>query len=127
MKKIILLIVFYLFSLAAMGRTASHFTAQGLWSAFELKLEAMQAELSLRHLERYEELERDLAKGCPSAVSEKLRISAAFQRSLIAGALKRQSDDELYRLVDEHSPGLAQGLTDYKSPYGSAWKEPACE
>ena len=127
MKKIILLIVFYLLSLAAMGRTASHFTAQGLWSAFELKLEAMQAELSLRHLERYEELERDLAKGCPSAVSEKLRISAAFQRSLIAGALKRQSDDELYRLVDEHSPGLAQRLTDYKSPYGSAWKEPACE
>ncbi len=127
MKKTILLIVFYLLSLAAMGRTASHFTAQGLWSAFELKLEAMQAELSLRHLERYEELERDLAKGCPSAVSEKLRISAAFQRSLIAGALKRQSDDELYRLVDEHSPGLAQRLTDYKSPYGSAWKEPACE
>lgn len=127
MKKTILLIVFYLLSLAAMGRTASHFTAKGLWSAFELKLEAMQAELSLRHLARYEELERDLAKGCPSAVSEKLRISAAFQRSLIAGALKRQSDDELYRLVDEHSPGLAQGLTDYKSPYGSAWKEPACE
>ena len=127
MKKTILLIVFYLLSLAAMGRTASHFTAQGLWPAFGLKLEAMQAELSLRHLARYEELERDLAKGCPSAVLEKLRISAAFESALIAGALKSQSDDDLYRLVDERSPGLAQKLTDFKSPYGSAWKEPSCE
>lgn len=125
MKKLAL-VAFYLVSLLLTARLASHASVEYQLAAHGQQLERMQGELALRHLQRYQALQHDLEKGCRDVVLEKLKISVATESVLVASILKSQRSNEFSQYLAQHAPGLEQTLTGYVSPYGNAWKDPAC-
>jgi len=120
------LVAFYLLSMVVVGEISARFAMKNTLAGLGEELTRMQGELSLRHLQRYSELESNLAKGCQAAVLEKLRISVAIESALLSSQLKEHPNSELAQYVAKHAPGLVEKLATYKSPYGDSWKEPEC-
>ena len=121
------LVIFYLLSVVVAAEVSARLAMKNTLGALESELSRMQGELSLRHLQRYSELESNLAKGCHAAVLEKLRISVAIESTLLSRKLSEHPNGELSKYVTQHAPGLPEKLAGYKSPYGNSWKEPACD
>ena len=125
MKKLAL-IVGWLISLVAV----SYLTASSLYTnqfaAFGVKLDEVQAEFALNHMERYSALESDLSKGCYKEAQEKAKISKTQELSLIAGFLKNHPDSSISELINNRDPKLLEQLKSFKSPYGDSWNEPKC-
>lgn len=120
-------VIFYLLSIAIAAELAARSAMKSQLAGFEVELSKTQGMLSLRHLQRYRELELDMQKGCHAAVLEKLKISRAIESTLLSSELRDKPAGELSKYVAKQAPELLETLPQYESPYGNSWKEPTCE
>ena len=119
--------IFYVLSVIAAAELSARAAMKNQMSGFSAELAQTQGMLAFNHLQRYQELEADLSNGCNAAVLEKLRISAATESTLLSSTLKEHPGGWLEKYVKDRAPKLPEQMTTYKSPYGSSWKEPACQ
>src|SRR5712664_3539648 len=117
------LIVFYVLSVIAAAAFSARGAMKNQMIGFEAELAQTQGMLAYNHLQRYQELEESLSKGCNAAVLEKLKISAANERVLLASFLRDRPNGWLQKYVSDRSAGLPEQLATYKSPYGTSWTE----
>lgn len=121
------LVLFYLLSVAAAAELSARAAMKNQMNGFAAELAQTQGMLAFNHLNRYRELEANLSKGCNAAVLEKLKISAATESMLLSSSLKEHPGGWLEKYVADREPNLPAQLATYQSPYGSTWKEPACQ
>lgn len=126
MKKIAL-VGFYVFSVVLTAAVSARIATKNHLAAFETELSQVQGVQAYNQLQRYKELEDNLAKDCYKAALEKVKISAAVESTLLASHLKNNPDGWLQKYVSDRSPGLVRELEHYSSPYGSSWQEPRCK
>jgi|SRR5437588_1620852 len=125
MKKLAL-VVFYLISVIAAAEISARSAMKNQLAGFEAELAKTQGMLAFNHLQRYRELEGNLAKGCNAAVLEKLKISVAKESALLSSFLQEHPNSWLEKYVSDRAPDLVMQLKTYKDPYGNTWKEPKC-
>ncbi len=126
MKKVILVIA-WLASLLVVGDLTARYAMKGQLMAFGVELDKTQAMLAFNHMDRYRELESDLAKGCYSEALEKAKISKDQELALLASFLKEHPNTTISKYVSDRDPALVEQLKTFKSSYGSSWKEPQCK
>ena len=125
MKKFAL-IISWLASLVLVAVLAANIAMKNQWTAFGVELDKNQAMLAFNHMDRYRELESDLAKGCYSEALEKAKISRDKELSLLAMFLKDHPNTSIGKYVSDRDPDLVEKLSTFKSAYGDSWVWPKC-
>jgi hypothetical protein len=95
-------------------------------SGFGNVLDQVQADLSLNKLQRLQELEKYLARGCAEEALIKVRIDIGLEMSLLSSFYKKHKGTWVVENVEKRDPTLSARLEKFEEP-ATSWTEPQCK
>ncbi len=125
MKRIALGAVYGVSIIVAFAAGA-HLARKNSMKSVDAALYETQAMLWFNHLHQFQEIERDLAKGCEKEALEKTRIAIDGEMKLLSSFHTDHPNSSINKYISDRDPKLLDDLETFKSKYGDSWKVPKC-
>lgn len=94
--------------------------------SFGKLLEEVQADLSLNRLERLQEFESYLTRGCTDEALIKIRTDISSVTYLLSSFYKKHKGTWVVERIEKRDPTLPARLEKFEEP-ATSWTEPLCQ
>lgn len=126
MKKKILVGIGWLLSLLIVAELSASSALKNQLYEFGLEFRRVQAIISINHMERYQELQEYLSRGCDKESLKKAEIAVNTEMYVIASLIERDTDGSINEYIEERDPELLSRIKEGMGELGESWEEPKC-